>query len=62
MFSIPNDLQQALTDAAAASQAQQIARDHVLSKILDQLVRLNIALDMILDDEAPIPVSDEAPE
>lgn len=58
MFSLPTDLQQSLTEAAAASQAQQAARDELLSKILEQLVNLNAALDMILDDEAPVP--DEA--
>lgn len=58
MFSLPTDLQQSFTEAAATSQAQQAARDELLSKIFDQLIYLNAALDMILDDEAPVP--DEA--
>lgn len=60
MFSLPNDFQQSLAEAAAASKLQQDARDRILSQILEQLVRLNISLDMILDDEAP--AADVLPE
>lgn len=49
MFSFPTDLQQSLTEAAAASQAQQAARDKLLSKILYELMRLNDALELLLD-------------
>lgn len=55
MFNLPSDFQQSLADAAAASKAQQDARDRILSQILEQLVRLNVSLYLILDDEAPVP-------
>lgn len=51
MFKFPEDVQQQMLEAANASKRQQEDRDRILSQILEQLLKLNAALDQILAEE-----------